>query len=257
MGRDLQLNAVPQRIISLVPSQTELLFDLQLNEEIVGVTQYCVHPKQAINEKSFVGGTKQVRIEKIRVLNPDLVIANKEENDESSIRAIEGEFPVWVSDIKDLKDAIEMIRTLGILLDRKERSLAIADKIESSFQYITPVVNEAAKNRAAYLIWRKPWMSIGSDTFIHDMMKRAGFVNVFADKKRYPEFSLEELADCSPDYILLSSEPYPFKNRHIEELQEYCPKAKIELVDGEMFSWYGSRLLQVPAYFESLRTHFE
>jgi ABC-type Fe3+-hydroxamate transport system substrate-binding protein len=247
---DQPLQHIPKRIVSLVPSQTELLFDLGLDEETVGITKFCVHPEEWFRSKTRVGGTKTINIDKIAALQPDLIIANKEENVKEQIEALNAIAPVWISDIHNLEGALNMIQTIGKLTDRYEKAEIIAKLIQHRFDNL----NLSARKRlnALYLIWRKPWMSIGSDTFIHHIMDRAGLENACKDLVRYPELTNKEIVKLNPELVLLSSEPYPFKEKHIDELQQLLPDAKIMLTDGEMFSWYGSRLLHAPAYLEGL-----
>ena len=241
----------PCRIISLVPSQTEFLADLGLEKEVVGITKFCVHPPEWFQNKKRVGGTKTIDFQKIEALKPDLIIGNKEENEQSQIEFLTQSYPVWMSDIYNLEDALDMMRKLGELTGKSEHAKNIADNVERKFAHHLPL--NTYRSKAAYLIWRKPYMAAGSGTFIDNMLQYAGFENVFAHLSRYPEISTEMLANVNPEVILLSSEPYPFSEKHIAELQEICPSATILLVDGEMFSWYGSRLLQAPAYFADLR----
>lgn len=238
-----------ERIISTVPSQTELLFDLGLGERIVGVTNYCVHPKSEISSKQKIGGTKSLDLEKIISLKPHLIIANKEENEKEQIDKLSNYFPVWISDIKTLEDALEMIISLGKITNTELRAEFIVDKIQQKFQSIS---SPSQSCDVLYLIWRKPWMAAGRDTFINDMLNRCGLKNVCKPDSRYPVLSNEDVINLNPSLILLSSEPYPFKERHINELNELIPNANILLVDGEMFSWYGSRLLKSPDYFNCL-----
>ena len=239
----------PQRIISLVPSQTELLFDLGLGERIVGVTKFCLHPEAAVKVKSIIGGTKNFNFEIIRQLQPDLIIGNKEENYSEGILNLQKEFPVWMSNIFNLPDALTMIKGIGEITGTALEARKISEEINQNFAALpayTPIP-------AAYFIWRKPYMSVGQDTFIHQMMRTAGFANVFSHLNRYPNITPEELQKANPKLILLSSEPYPFKEKHQEEFREICLGAIVKLVDGELFSWYGSRLKLMPAYFEKLR----
>jgi ABC-type Fe3+-hydroxamate transport system substrate-binding protein len=247
---DKPLHHIPQRIVSLVPSQTELLFDLGLEEETVGITKFCVHPEEWFRSKTRVGGTKTINIDKITALQPDLIIANKEENVKEQIEALNAIAPVWISDIHNLDGALNMIQTIGKLTDRYEKAEIIAKLIQHRFTNL----NLQGKKRlnTLYLIWRKPWMSIGSDTFIHHIMDRTSLENVCKGLARYPELTDEKIVKLNPELVLLSSEPYPFKEKHIDELQQLLPDAKIMLADGEMFSWYGSRLLHAPAYLEEL-----
>lgn len=249
MGHQVNLPSSPTRIISLVPSQTELLFDLGLEERIVGVTKFCIHPKNATKLKTIVGGTKSFRFETIDQLQPDLIIGNKEENYKEGIEQLQQKYPVWMSDIYTIKDALEMIRQLGKLTGTEERAKALIIKIETGFENLQPVIHPL---RTAYFIWRKPYMAVGNHSIIDHMLQRCGLVNVFADLIRYPEISSKQLQEAKPELILLSSEPYPFKEKHITEFQELCPGAQIKVVDGEMFSWYGSRLLEAPAYLKTV-----
>lgn len=248
MGNTLELNFPPKRIVSLVPSQTELLFDLGLGEEVVGITKFCVHPQQWWRNKLRVGGTKQLQVDKILALNPDLVIANKEENTQAEIEFLATQVPVWVSDISNIAQAMEMIRAVGELVDKNAVAASILHEIQSGFAALKPA-NQP--KRVAYFIWKNPWMTIGNDTFIHSMIEHIGWENVYAHKRRYPETTLEELQELTPEIILLSSEPYPFKEKHIAELQAVLSNSQVLLVDGEMFSWYGSRMKHACNYFST------
>lgn len=239
----------PHRIVSLVPSQTELLFDLGLDEEVVGITKFCVHPRDKWRSKPRVGGTKKLDMGRIDALSPDLIIGNKEENDRAQIEELAERFPVWLSDISSLADALAMIRAVGDLVGRPAQAGQLAADID---RLLAPTTT-GPLHSAAYLIWYKPWMAAASDTFINSMLAMAGCKNVLAAKTRYPETSLEELAALQPQVVLLSSEPFPFQEKHVEEIREFCPQAVIRLVDGELFSWYGSRLLLAAPYFANLR----
>lgn len=253
LNRIFEIGSGPLRFVSLVPSQTELLYDLGLNEEVVGITKYCVYPAEWFLSKPHVGGTKTISIEKIKKLKPDLIIANKEENTKELIEKLEKSFAVWVSDIKTLNEALEMIIMLGEIAGKASEACAIATEINKAFDRLEAILNNTSINKtAAYLIWRKPYMVAGTDTFVNDMMQRCGLTNAFATKQRYPEVSSHDLHLTNPDVILLSSEPYPFREKHINEFKAICPEAKIVTVNGEFFSWYGSRLKMAPAYFISL-----
>lgn len=250
MKRKVEIISPPKRIVSLVPSQTELLYELGLDEEIVGQTKFCIHPHQKHLTKPKVGGTKNVNIEKILTLEPDLIIGNKEENDKSSIEQLMNHFPVWMSDIQTLDDALEMIRMLGDIVGKEIQSASLVREIKVGFEALNQFEK---KNRIAYFIWRNPWMVAGYDTFINQMINKMGGINVFENEmSRYPQVSNEQIVFSAPDIIFLSSEPYPFKEKHIAELQILCKGCKIILVDGEMFSWYGSRLRNSASYFNSL-----
>jgi ABC-type Fe3+-hydroxamate transport system substrate-binding protein len=237
-----------QKIISLVPSQTELLYDLGLDEEVIGITKFCMHPEKWFRTKTRIGGTKNIDIEKIFSLKPDLVIANKEENVKGQIEALREFTQVYISDIKNLADALNMISEVGKLTGKEFKSHTLIEKIKTRFSKFKPT----AKTPAAYLIWRNPYMATGGDTFISDMMRHCGFKNIFENALRYPEINIEQLKATDCKALLLSSEPFPFKQKHVEELKPLLPGIKIMLVDGEIFSWYGSRLLYAPEYFEQL-----
>ncbi|WP_226163463.1 helical backbone metal receptor [Hymenobacter terricola] len=250
MGRRVAVPFPPRRIVSLVPSQTELLFELGLGERVVGITKFCIHPAEAREKSAVIGGTKNFDFGKIAALKPDLIIGNKEENYQSGIEELAADYPVWLSDISNLPEAVDMIRRVGFIAGAKDKAEALAAEIGASFAGL-PTRQEVVS--AAYFIWRKPYMVAATGTFIDDMLLRAGFANVFANHARYPEITAAQLAEAAPQRILLSSEPYPFGEKHIAEFQEICPDAKIEIVDGELFSWYGSRLRKSAAYFSQLR----
>ena len=255
LNRKIELPFPPKRIISLVPSQTELLYDLGLRDEVVGITKFCIHPEEWIKSKTHVGGTKKIDFEKIKQLQPDLIIGNKEENEKEQIEQLMKVYTVWMSDIHTLKDALTMITHIGPLVGKQQESTILKLQIEFAFNnFMIQVSASNSAQRIAYFIWRKPFMAAGNNTFINDMLTRCGLVNVFATPvfSRYPTISSEQIQTAKPELILLSSEPYPFKEKHIEELQTICPEAKIMIVDGEAFSWYGSRLLYAPAYFEKI-----
>jgi len=250
LGRTIELKQTPNRIISLVPSQTELLYDLGLDTEVIGITKFCVHPDKWFRTKTKVGGTKQLHIEKIKKLKPDLIIANKEENVKKQIEELEKHFPVWISDVNNLNDALYMIEAVGQIVSKKNEAEFLIKKIESAFSELkAPNI----KLQTCYLIWKDPYMTVGGDTFINNMMEHAGFKNLLENKTRYPEVTIAELQTANCQLLLLSSEPYPFAQKHIDELHTQLPNTKIILVDGEMFSWYGSRLLKAPAYFIQLQ----
>lgn len=250
MGRTLSINVFPQRIVSVVPSQTELLYDLGLEEEVVGITKFCIHPDAWFDTKTRVGGTKKLNIETILALKPDLVIANKEENTQADLEELATHVPVWISDIRNLDDALHMITQLGEICGKDEEAEKISQSIAADFAALQPL---STPKKALYLIWREPYMAVNSDTFIHDMLQRCGVINLSAGfTDRYPTLSPEQLHALNPELVLLSSEPFPFSEKHAAELQRLLPKARIGLVDGESFSWYGSRLLQATPYFKQL-----
>ncbi|TXB60090.1 ABC transporter substrate-binding protein [Phaeodactylibacter luteus] len=250
LGRALDAPALPYRIISLVPSQTELLSYLGLGERVVGITKFCVHPQAWYRSKVRVGGTKQVHFDRISALDPDLILANKEENTREMVEALAEDYPIWVSDVDNLDTALQMIGQIGKIVGKGNEAAALAKQVQEGFGRLRQEGEPPL--RAAYLIWERPLMVAGGGTFIDDMLCRAGFENVFRGQPRYPESSLESLSELAPDVVLLSSEPFPFRQQHIAAYRKALPEAAILLADGELFSWYGSRLLDSPAYFAKL-----
>jgi ABC-type Fe3+-hydroxamate transport system substrate-binding protein len=254
--RSVEITSSPKKIISVVPSQTELLFDLGLDNEVIGITKFCIHPAIWFRNKTRIGGTKQLDLEKIRKLQPDLVIANREENVEEQINELARDLPVWVSDINDMNSALSMITSIGSITGKESKANELRLRIEKEFTNLKATVQKHKK--AVYLIWKDPLMTVGGDTFINEMMECAGFINIFKNKTRYPVITHGEIQSFNSKsnggncLILLSSEPYPFGQKHIEELEQQLPGFQFLLVDGEMFSWYGSRLEKAPAYFLEL-----
>ncbi|KYH08194.1 MULTISPECIES: helical backbone metal receptor [Chryseobacterium] len=237
------------KIVSLVPSITEALFDLGLTEnEVVGRTKFCIHPQDKIKNVPIIGGTKNINIEKIKALQPDLILANKEENVKDQVEALMDDHKVMVTNIDTIEDNYYLLKNLGKLFGKEDRAqlfnLKIYDVLNQA-QLESPV-------KAAYLIWKNPYMTIGSDTFIHRILSEIGFENIFKDKTRYPQITTEDLVEA--DVIMLSSEPFPFKEKHIEELQVFYPDKKIMIVDGEAFSWYGTHIAKCENYFKELLT---
>lgn len=242
------LTVPPKRIISLVPSITELLYTLELEDETAGITKFCVHPKHWFQEKIRVGGTKNLNLEKIRLLHPDLIIANKEENIKEQVISLAETFPVWLTDVNTFDEAVEMIDQIGMLTHRS----ALAQQLKFRIEEKASLIRNAHPIDAVYLIWQAPYMTIGGDTFIHSMMQMSGFHNIYGAQKRYPEITLDEIGSSMATHILLSSEPFPFKQKHVDELSAFFPHKKVILVDGEYFSWYGSRLENAFDYFTDL-----
>jgi ABC-type Fe3+-hydroxamate transport system substrate-binding protein len=256
MGRVVKVPARPHRIVSLVPSQTELLFDLGLDRQIVGVTKFCVHPAERVNAKQRVGGPKRLDLETIERLQPDLIIGNKEENERADILKLAESHPVWMSDVVTLADALDMIRQVGRIVGKAETADRLGARIEAAFAALRPLTRPL---RVAYFIWQKPFRVAGHNTFINDMLSRCGMENAFAagNGARYPEVSAAQVRAAELDAILLSSEPFPFDDKHRAKLATRFPGIAIHLVDGEMFSWYGSRLLLAADYLKRLLVTLE
>lgn len=244
LNRTITLEATPKRIVSLVPSQTELLVDLGLEDRLVGVTKFCVHPTGLRKVKTIIGGTKKFHFDKIDALQPDLIIGNKEENFKEGIEKLAEKYPVWMSDIFNLKDAYQMMHGIGEITGTLNKANHIINEIKKGFDKQYP-----SKGSAVYLIWQNPFIAVGKNTFIHHILNHIGYDNLIKEN-RYPELNCEQLKKLQPDWLLLSSEPFPFKAKHILFFQDLLPKTKVQLVDGEMFSWYGSRLQLAPAYFD-------
>lgn len=249
LGNTLQFKERPQRIVSIVPSQSEFLWDLGIGHELLGITKFCIHPEVMFNTVERVGGTKTLNIDKIRELKPDLIIANKEENEQSQIEFLQTEFNVWVSDIYNFEDALGMMNSLGEILGKREKAQQITDQLRALLPRIKDIFQ---RQKVAYFIWNKPYMCAAQNTFIDFVLKHIGLENALQGFDRYPELSEEKLAELNPDLCFLSSEPFPFKEIHVNELRRILPNSKVLIVDGEMFSWYGSRLLRLEDYLKSL-----
>lgn len=253
MQRTFTLKTTPKRIVSLVPSQTELLYDLGLEDSIVGITKFCVHPYHFKSTKTIVGGTKNIKLDKIKALQPDIILCNKEENTKEIVAELEKLFPVHVSDIKNIDESLEMITQYGIMFKCNTEASKINDKIRFHLKDFQEFVKDIPVQKVAYFIWRKPWMAAGNDTFINYLLHVCKFENIYESHGRYPEVTIENMrAEGDPDIVLLSSEPYPFTEAHAFELGRHTHHAKTVFVDGEYFSWYGSRLSKAFAYFKQL-----
>jgi ABC-type Fe3+-hydroxamate transport system substrate-binding protein len=251
-GKKIILASIPSKIVSVVPSLTELLYTLKLNKQVTGITKFCIHPQEWFLSKPKIGGTKTLDIGRIREIAPHLIIANKEENTKEQIDELSKDFPVWVSDINNPGDAYNAILQIGTMTGKPAESKHLVAEIKEQFTRLESI---SRKVTACYLIWRNPYMTVGRDTFIHSMLEIAGFENVFKKELRYPVVGLSDIAAKNPEVILLSSEPFPFAQKHIAGVKELIPSAEILLVDGEMFSWYGSRMLKAPGYFLNLWQH--
>jgi ABC-type Fe3+-hydroxamate transport system substrate-binding protein len=254
LGNELTFSDFPKRIVSLVPSQTELLHDLGAGDRVVGITKFCIHPDEWYRSKTRVGGTKNAKKNVIAELKPDLIIGNKEENDKNNIAELTEIAPVWMSDIYNLNDALAMIGQIGEIINETFAAKALIEKIQRQKEHFLTRYNPLLGKTVLYLIWKNPYMAAGKQTFIDDLLTNGMGMKNLLIEKRYPELQLEELQH-QPDYIFLSSEPYPFKSQHISELQSIFPSSKILLVDGELFSWYGSRLCHTFQYFEELKMY--
>lgn len=249
LDRLLNFDSVPHRIVCLVPSLTEMLVDLGLKDKIVGVTKFCVHPKYIRKTAEVIGGTKSIKIGKIKGLQPDFILANKEENSFENINVLSENHSVYVSDIKTIDDLLELIKDLSEIFKIQQKANLLIEGIQTNFIKFRREMKNLPTLKVAYFIWRDPWMVTGSSTFINYLLKLNNFENVYEDLLRYPEVDIKSLKPV--DYLFLSSEPFPFKDKHKLEF-EMNPE-KIKIVDGEFFSWYGSRLIKAFEYFNNLR----
>lgn len=242
----------PTRIVSLVPSQTELLYDLGLEENIVGITKFCVHPTHFKGIKTIVGGTKSVKIAKIKALQPDIIICNKEENTKEIVQELSQICPVWVTDIVSIEDNFQMIHDFGQLFNKRTEAQKWSDKINFAYQDFKQFIKYKPFKKVAYFIWANPYMVAGNQTFINELLQLNHFENIYKSKEeRYPEVELKKIRlEGDPDYVFLSSEPFPFTDENAFEIGRFTHHAKTVFVDGEMFSWYGSRLLRAFEYFK-------
>lgn len=253
--RKIILENTPERIVSLVPSQTELLVDLGLTDSIVGITKFCVHPPDLRKKRIIIGGTKMIHYDEIAALKPDIILCNKEENTKEIVDKLSEEFVVHVSDIETVDENLEMIRQYGEIFDKVEKAAEIIGETKDKLKEFENYISNRKKIKVAYFIWRKPWMVAGGHTFINYLLELNRFENVYADIQRYPEIQLEEIKKA--DYYLLSSEPFPFEEKHKIEIEAFISSSDFRFVDGEFFSWYGSRLAKAFDYFRVLRESIE
>lgn len=254
LGTTHTFQKTPERIISLVPSQTELLYDLGLELSIVGITKFCVHPFHFKQTKSIIGGTKNVKLDKIKALQPDIIIANKEENTKEIVEQLSQVCTVWVTDIVTIEDNLQMIFDFGQLFNKRTEAKKWSDKINYAYHDFKTFIKDQPFQKVAYFIWANPYMVAGKKTFINEMLKLNNFQNIYENQEeRYPEIIIQKMRiQGDPDLVFLSSEPFPFKDEHAFELGRFTHHAKTVFVDGEMFSWYGSRILKAFDYFKKL-----
>lgn len=258
IGNTITLEDVPKRIVSLVPSQTELLFDLGLEDSILGITKFCVHPYHLKSTKKVIGGTKKVHVEKIKLLKPDIIIANKEENTQEIVAAMQEIAPVWVSDIVTVQDSLDMIEEFGKIFSARTQARQWVDKISYALSDFKNFMKDREPQKVAYFIWKNPYMAAGGGTFINEMLKLNNFINIYEERGRYPEVIIQKMRiQGDPDLVFLSSEPYPFKEEDAFEIGRFTHHAKTVYVDGEMFSWYGTRIAKAFGYFKQLQQRLE
>ena len=231
------------RLISLCPSITQLIFDFGLGSNLVGVTRFCIHPAQEVAAIEKMGGTKDPDTERITALKPDLILMNREENRREDWETLQKNgMTCHVSEPQTIGETIQTVLALGVTLGVEDKALAIADDIRDARKQVQEARNALQHKTWAYLIWRKPWMTVNSATYIHHLLSETGATNVFADSdERYPAVSAAQLVDANPDFVFLSSEPFPFKEKHALELarETGLPRERFHLVNGELLSWHG------------------
>ncbi len=256
IGQEHCFENTPKRIISLVPSISETLFDLGLEDELVGITKFCVHPYHLKSTKEKVGGTKKVDIEKITALKPEIIIASKEENTLEIVESLKHICPVWVTDVITLQDNTKMIQDFGMIFNKRTEAQKWINKIDFALKDFMNFVAKMPSYKAAYFIWREPYMAAGDHTFINELLKLNRFENVYANKQgRYPEVEIRKIRiQGDPELVFLSSEPYPFKEEHAFEIGRCTHHGKTVFVDGEMFSWFGTHLFKAFPYFKQIHT---
>lgn len=246
VGRSVTYSFPPKRIVSLCPGITDTLFALNLEDEIVGRTRFCIYPKGKVDNVPAVAGTKDIKLEAIQDVRPDLIIVEKEENTKEIVEELEKFFPVYVAEVQSVDEAYKMIEEMGTLTDRNDAAATLLNSIQRQFASLP----KAAGKRIGYVIWRKPYMVVGKDTYINSLLEKMGFVNPFTEADgRYPAVTDDDFQKAELDYVLLASEPFPFKEKHANEFLDMMPETKPILVDGEMF-WYGPRMEDAPAYFQ-------
>jgi ABC-type Fe3+-hydroxamate transport system substrate-binding protein len=248
-GETLSLAAPPRRIVSLIPSVTEILFALGVGDAVAGCTIYCTEPAEGVRAKRRVGGEKNPNLEAIRALGADLVLANVEENVREHVDTLRGwGIPVFVTYPRTVRQGIQLVRDLADLIGAGEHGRRLADQLVAELDRIEADVARRPRHSVFCPVWRHPYMTINADTYVHDMLRVCGGDNLFADRpRRYPEVTLDEVAAARPDVILLPDEPYRFRRAHIADFSAYpdvpaVRAGRIHLVDGKLLSWYGPRI---------------
>ncbi len=250
VGKSHPVAGADARIISLVPSITELLFALGLKNNVVGRTGFCVHPKQALRTVPKLGGTKDVDIDALFALEPTHVIVNIDENERPLYETLLGKVPhVVVTHPNAPEDNLELYRLLGGIFAREAEATRLCAEFDEALRALKATSDTCARQRVLYLIWREPWMTVSEDTYIAKTLRLVGWECVVTGvPARYPEISEPDIVAARPDLVLLSTEPYPFRAKHAAELERLCPNARVSLIDGEMISWYGNRAIKGLAY---------
>lgn len=250
-GAPVILREPPRRIVSLIPSITETLFALGAGAAVAGCTVYCTEPADGVATKTRIGGEKNPKLDLIREIGADLVIANVEENVREHIEVLRGwGIPVYVTYPRTVAEGIRLVRDLGAVVGATERGREMAAALEAALDGVRRARAGAPARRVFYPIWRRPWMTINADTYAHDMLAVCGGANVFGGSAaRYPEVTLPEVARAGPEVILLPDEPYRFRRAHIADFDPHpdipaVRDRRIHLVDGKLATWYGPRIAE-------------
>jgi len=242
------------QIVSLCPSITETLIEFGLSEQICGVTKFCIHPESVVKNLCPLGGTKDPNLARIRELDPDLIFMNSEENRREDYESLAKDYKVDVSEPKSVAEIPSLLRHFGALTHREAPAERAAQKLERALQSLRKARGQRTSLFSyVYLIWRKPWMCVGTDTYVSRLFEEAGGTNLFGDaNERYPEISLQDIAEKKPNYIFLADEPFPFAERHIPEVKKACPLAKVEVISGDDCCWHGIRSIRGVELMQSL-----
>lgn len=245
------------RIVSLVPSITELLFDLGLGASVVGCTSFCVHPRDSLTTVPRIGGRKTPRIHKIRALRPTHAIVNVDENTRADFDQLRAFVPnVVVTHPLAPADNPALFRLLGGIFGREDDAARLCARFGAALQTLSAEAAPFAERRVLYLIWRNPWMTVSRETYISRMLALVNWTTIGHDPRvRYPVVDPCQIVDGATDIVLFSSEPFPFKPKHIDEFRRLtaCKPTICRPIDGEMTSWYGSRAVEGLAYLQRLR----
>lgn len=243
------------RIVSLVPSLTELVCELGLADRLVGRTGFCIHPRETLRAIPKVGGTKDVRMDALRELAPTHVIVNIDENRRETFDELSACVPnIIVTHPCRPEDNFALYRLFGGVFGCADRAARLGDELAAALAHAAALAATLPPERVLYLIWRAPWMTIARDTYISATLRAVGWETVPEDAaQRYPEVDWAAIGRSDVARVLLSTEPYRFRERHLAEVERLAGKPAT-LIDGEMTSWYGSRAAPGLRYLTGLRT---
>jgi ABC-type Fe3+-hydroxamate transport system substrate-binding protein len=273
LGRAVQIPHAPQRLVSLVPSITEVLFSFGRGQQVVGITDYCTEPATAVATKTKIGGTKNPDIATILALRPELVFTVAEENRRQDVEQLAAAgVPVYVCAPHTVRDGIDLLWRVADLLDCRSEVMGQMQAIEQDYTETVALVARHQRVRVFCPIWKDPYMTINADTYVHDVLRVCGGDNIFAQRqrrfplaadlgqqpegtgerytkrdRRYPRITLEEMAALRPEVVLLPDEPYVFSEADVADFTLFpevpaVRDGRIFLIDGKMVSWYGPRI---------------